>query len=40
MAKEWGPCTWYLFHTLAEKVKNDSFLLVKDGLISIIKKIL
>ena len=39
MTKEWGPCTWYLFHTLAEKVKNDSFLVVKDGLISIIKRI-
>ena len=39
MAKEWGPCTWYLFHTLAEKVKNDSFLVVKDELISIIKRI-
>jgi hypothetical protein len=39
MAKEWGPCTWYLFHTLAEKVKEDSFPTIKDGLISMIKRI-
>lgn len=25
MTKSWGPCTWYLFHTLAEKIKEDSF---------------
>ena len=39
MTKEWGPCTWYLFHTLAEKVKEDSFHIIKDGLISLIKMI-
>lgn len=39
MTKEWGPCTWYLFHTLAEKVKDESFPLIKDSLISLIKRI-
>jgi hypothetical protein len=23
--KEWGPITWYLFHTLAEKIKDEYF---------------
>lgn len=39
MTKTWGPCTWYLFHTLAEKVKEDDFLSIKDGLLSMIKRI-
>ena len=25
MSKEWGPITWYLFHTLAEKVDEQYF---------------
>ena len=24
MTKAWGPCTWFVFHTLAEKIKEDS----------------
>lgn len=39
MAKEWGPCTWYLFHTLAEKMKNESFPIVKNDVITMIRKI-
>ena len=39
MTKTWGPCTWYLFHTLAEKVKEESFPLIKDSLISLIIRI-
>jgi len=39
MTRYWGPCTWYLFHTLAEKVKDDHFVSVKDSLIAIIKQI-
>lgn len=39
MTKTWGPCTWYLFHTLAEKVKDESFPLIKESLISLIKRI-
>ena len=23
--QEWGPITWYLFHTLAEKIKDEYF---------------
>ena len=30
---KWGAPTWYLFHTLACKVKDESFLLVKNDLI-------
>lgn len=32
----WGAPTWYLFHTLAEKVKEDSFLLIRKELLDII----
>ena len=39
MSKAWGPCTWYLFHTLAEKVKEETFPTLKNGLITIIKRI-
>ena len=39
MTRYWGPCTWYLFHTLAEKVKDEQFLKLKNGFISIIKRI-
>lgn len=35
----WGPATWYLFHTLAEKIKDDRFLLLKNQLIILIKNI-
>ena len=39
MSKTWGPCTWYLFHTLAEKLKEDRFDIIKTELISLIKQI-
>jgi hypothetical protein len=39
MTRYWGPCTWYLFHTLAEKVKDEHFSNLKNSLISIIKRI-
>lgn len=32
----WGAPTWYLFHTLAEKVKEDSFSLIRKELLDII----
>ena len=35
----WGPATWILFHTLAEKVKEDKFPIIKYQLISFIKQI-
>ena len=39
MAKEWGPCTWYLFHTLAEKMKPESFPIVKSDVVTMISRI-
>ena len=33
MTKSWGPCTWYLFHTLAEKIKEEEFYENKQGVI-------
>ena len=39
MTKSWGPCTWFLFHTLAEKIKEERFMELKPGLIDIIKNI-
>lgn len=38
-ATSWGPATWYLFHTLVEKIKPDSFTLIRTDLINIIKEI-
>ena len=35
----WGPATWILFHTLAEKVKEDKFTIIKYQLISFVKQI-
>ena len=35
----WGPATWYLFHTLAEKIQDDKFLILKNELIMLIKNI-
>jgi hypothetical protein len=31
---KWGPPTWYLFHTLAEKVNEKSFAYIKNDLIN------
>ena len=36
MTKHWGPCTWILFHTLAEKVKEETFHLIKTELLNMI----
>lgn len=33
---KWGAPTWYLFHTLAEKVKEDSFPLIRKEFLDII----
>jgi ABC-type antimicrobial peptide transport system permease subunit len=35
----WGPSTWYLFHTLAQKIKNEDFFNIKNELLDIIKSI-
>ena len=35
----WGPATWYLFHTLAEKIKDDKFLLLKNEMLMLIKNV-
>jgi hypothetical protein len=36
---KWGEPTWYLFHTLAEKVKEEHFPLIKDQLLNLINVI-
>jgi len=35
----WGPAIWYFFHTIAQKVKEESFILIKKDLISHIRLI-
>lgn len=37
--QQWGNVTWYLFHGIAEKIKEDKFLELKPTIISIIKLI-
>jgi len=39
MTKLWGPPTWFLFHTLAEKIKEDKFDIMKNDIINMIKRI-
>ena len=39
MTKLWGPPTWFLFHTLAEKIKEDKFDTMKIDIINMIKRI-
>jgi len=39
MTKSWGPCTWYLFHTLAEKIKEEEFYENKQVLLDLIIRI-
>ena len=39
MTKTWGPCTWYLFHTLAEKINEEHFPALRTELISIMRQI-
>ena len=36
---KWGPPTWMLFHTLAEKIKEEKFSQIAVPLFSLIKKI-
>jgi hypothetical protein len=35
----WGPCVWYLFHTLAHKAVPANFNEIKDDLIQYIQRI-
>ena len=35
----WGPCVWYLFHTLAYKAVPDNFPEIKADLIQYIQRI-
>ena len=35
----WGPPYWYFFHVIAEKVKEDRFLSIREELLNIIKLI-
>ena len=37
--KIWGKYTWYLFHTLVEKIKEENFVEEKNNLITQIKNI-
>lgn len=39
MTNIWGPPTWTLFHTLAEKVKDDCYLNIAPELVSFIRRI-
>ena len=39
MLEDWGPHTWNLFHTLAEKIKPEHFNTIKAELFNTIKKI-
>jgi len=39
MTKIWGPCTWYLFHSLAEKIKEEHFPTVRLEMLGIMKQI-
>ena len=35
----WGEPTWFLFHTLAEKVKNENFVFIRKELLNLIYSI-
>jgi hypothetical protein len=35
----WGPSTWYLFHTIAEKIKESDFFKLKQEILDNIKSI-
>lgn len=37
--KTWGNNIWYLFHTIAHKIKDSSFIDIKEDLIFIVKNI-
>ena len=36
---KWGEPTWFLFHTLAQKIKDDHFLFIRRDLLNIIYSI-
>jgi len=38
MTKTWGPCTWYLFHSLAEKIKDEHFSALRLEMLVMIKQ--
>ena len=35
----WGPITWYLFHSLAEQIKDEYFIEERDNIITVFKNI-
>ncbi len=37
MTKQWGTPTWYFLHTLAEKIKEETYIKHRDTIISFIK---
>lgn len=39
MSNLWGPPIWTLFHTLAEKVKDEHYITVAPNLVNFIKRI-
>jgi hypothetical protein len=39
MSKSWGTPTWYFFHSLAEQVKEEEFINIKEELFNIFKSI-
>jgi glutaredoxin-related protein len=39
MTKSWGPCTWYLFHSLAQKITEEHFNSLKIELLNMIKQL-
>ena len=39
MSKSWGTPTWYFFHTLAEKIKENEYDSIKGEVLSYIKNI-
>jgi len=39
MTKTWGPCTWFLLHTLAEKIQENNFHNNKIVLLNFINRI-
>lgn len=39
MTKEWGQPIWFFFHTLAEKITNDGYSLLKNDICNIISSI-
>jgi hypothetical protein len=36
---QWGPPIWTLFHTLADKIKEDKFAILKPQIIQVVRRI-